>query len=1765
MSSLQLPKVPVPHVELARYIDENPDRSMVDLLEPYRQFEAQLRQLYAQEPDNQILKDDHLNVFPLFNDGEKADIRIRARDLDAEAQAEKDQYVMTLPDEQRRPNGSPAVVQSLKEFQHNFNVFSESSLVDLDWSNVVASGSSVVNTLLPVPERYRDSKRALREFYHEKFCPASDVDLFIYGLTEEQAIEKIKQIEGRIRDSILTETTTVRTKNAITICSQYPTRHIQNVSEILTGFDIDCSGAAYDGKQVYCTPRALQSYITQINHIDLSRRSPSYENRLSKYSHRGFEVYWPELDRSRIDPTIFERSFQRTLGLARLLVLERLPTASSRDSYLAKRREERGRPPLNRRYFRSLAGNIKEYHEDEVAEWVNEDEVSNYHTFTVPYGVKFHAKKIEKLCYTRDLLLNAEWNQPKDREVYLHRHPAFFGRFEDVMNDCCGFCPQPETDEEKAVHEEESKIYVSGKISFLQDDPGRQQIGSFNPLTEDDWTEMAYIGNTARLCQDIVDGELEHVQDWLSQDGADPNTRDHTGRTPLHLAVTSSTAEVVKCLVDHGARLVARLAEGRTALHLAAERGDVEIVKILMEKSTANEAEEEEKQAQIKKEKTASPSQLPFQEDESTEASDSDVEVISDADSDSEDEQQSMATGSFVKIKKDVESSAPAGAVPEDKEDDPDFYDINVVAWDSPCSAMHFAIICGHEEVVKLLCQEYGADILLPVKFLNEEKQPTAAILTLVLSIKLPIEKAKSMAKTILSLGASSAQADLNGSTAFQRIVEENATELVEVLLAFDQIGVKNSINHIAFSGWQQMDSSLQQAIRGGDVKLILQLLDAGAVPQIDFETWLKSAKQVARMENQLRGSFEQNTKVFERDTEQPIITAIQSSNPSIVLELLKRGADVNAMTKQSYQIVHGTAFGYSTGQTVLDLVEDQLQRLRKYEPPVAKTPELKFGMDEVLEKYKQGTWQYAAVHTAVSFAHKRNERTLKDHEKEKARISGLEGVQEKQAAIDVAIAKLEEIRETLIASGGKTFVQLYPDRSQSRRPLHSRWQPPKEILEFSYDFQFFGVSDVTEKRRDKYIELFEAAWSGDLDKIKALTLVPWDPENNEPPLQIAVNDRSNSPFSLAYMRGHLDVAQAILEIAQAQYVPEERPVTRYRMQTSEEEDEEDEDDSMSDDDEPRIYGQIVDDQFTIENVGQVSMQVKSRVKPLKMLDWTFPTLQSDDGRHRFTGGRTLLEHVISNDDRKGLKYYYDLTVYFSDRDEDKDDESNHFVALPQSAFWSAAEKGRIGILADLIKWAGAGLPLEALVKKTGVELKEKPRYYQGLTVYGKKRKDWATAGRNVISRPKDTTESPLLRTAQKGCIESVEWFLSDAPLRNYLEFGKSKVAKDDLRLKHLNQSHGGFEKAVTRWLGAENDLVISAAVLGPNDGTAQRLVEYLIKAYPSALEAKGTTGMTPLFIASWLGRINLARILIANGADQSTKNMSHDNILHAALANNPEPEKLAAFLKLLDPELLAHLVLERSGLNASDGRTPLHRWLAMYAKSISEKPDRYIKVLQLLLEHSKGEELSTLDAGGDTPLHTLIREQADPAIIREILNYNPRLLHRENAVGLTPAQVAHDAFVRACIPQHRHWGYGYHRHEDKSVAQVLVNMKPEDFARQAKHGGPTKPAPRVQQIYDLAAEFAAAHPSKRRLVSLHEANDVARRIGETYQGQRYGWKGFEGRKLRRAQRFRADDLPDEEAEDVGEQQGVDVLSGRMNSLRSSAWEEPKKDELVVD
>lgn len=270
---------------------------------------------------------------------------------------------------------------------------------------------------------------------------------------------------------------------------------------------------------------------------------------------------------------------------------------------------------------------------------------------------------------------------------------------------------------------------------------------------------------------------------------------------------------------------------------------------------------------------------------------------------------------------------------------------------------------------------------------------------------------------------------------------------------------------------------------------------------------------------------------------------------------------------------------------------------------------------------------------------------------------------------------------------------------------------------------------------RDSHHIRFEAAWIGDLDKIKALTLASWDPDNNEPPLLVAVQDPNTTPFLLAYFRGHHDMAKAILEIAQAQYTVKEEPSRLYRMQ----------DDAMiegvDNESEPDIYGEIVDQPSTIEDVGQVSMQVKSHVGPLKMLRWESSLIEIKDGQvEGFSDFRdSLLEHVIVNDDRKGLKYYHDLAVYFAAQDKKANDGIRSDI-FSQWDFQLAVQHGRLEILADMIRWTGAGLPLEALVEKTDVELEETIRSYQGLTVYGNKRYDYRCL-RSLCPTDKDIQE----------------------------------------------------------------------------------------------------------------------------------------------------------------------------------------------------------------------------------------------------------------------------------------------------------------------------------------------------------------------------------------------------------------------------------------
>lgn len=257
-----------------------------------------------------------------------------------------------------------------------------------------------------------------------------------------------------------------------------------------------------------------------------------------------------------------------------------------------------------------------------------------------------------------------------------------------------------------------------------------------------------------------------------------------------------------------------------------------------------------------------------------------------------------------------------------------------------------------------------------------------------------------------------------------------------------------------------------------------------------------------------------------------------------------------------------------------------------------------------------------------------------------------------------------------------------------------------------------------------------EAAWRGDVARIKALTLQPWGSEQDQPPLMAAIKDhKNNAPFSLAFLRGHIEAAKAILKVIQTQWSPKEKDEVRYKIEGDGDDDDEEEysdEDNYSDDDSEnhvRVVSEKVDKKYTIENIGQVSLQVKSHTKPAEALCLDYRSFLLESGEFSL-GSRSdsLFAHVIKQDDMNGLKILLELGREFSEVPKPQEEDDNSAFTFKDNDFILAVQSGNTQALRQIIKQTGAGIPLDSLVKKSGVQIKQKPRYYQGLTVYGKKR-----------------------------------------------------------------------------------------------------------------------------------------------------------------------------------------------------------------------------------------------------------------------------------------------------------------------------------------------------------------------------------------------------------------------------------------------------------
>lgn len=503
------------------------------------------------------------------------------------------------------------------------------------------------------------------------------------------------------------------------------------------------------------------------------------------------------------------------------------------------------------------------------------------------------------------------------------------------------------------------------------------------------------------------------------------------------------------------------------------------MVKMILQKSEENEEEEAKKedlrkQARIAAREGHSESEKDAKKPMNDDLEDSDLEVIDDAESsDDEEDARTTTTASFVKVKH--EEKKVDDIIPEEEEDEPDVYDVNVLAWDTQCSPLHLAILNGHIDVVKELVQTFGADILLPIKLLNDyDKTPRGAILTLVLALNLPMEKAKAMTRALLDLGASSAQADTHQTTALHYISGQKP-ELIETLFEFDEPAAKRAINHLSVTGssWSPSAwSPLMSAINKGNALAALKLLAAGAVPEIDFKQWLKSVE--AQYSEVSRRDSERNKSDFERDTEQPIVLAIQSELPQVALGLLEKGADPNTLPKQTRQGLRETWYrNYNQMKSVLDVVRDKIKELKEYKEGYEPTkPDLRVKDDvDYLQGLERGTYKYFIAQVQLDNARETDKQSLKTYEGQMKNFLERGGMSEKKEAVLAMAKEFENVEEALIQKGAKTFKELHPDveQGQQRPPYEPYVQPPPKPFEVTFDF---SAHDMTDETREGYLQL---------------------------------------------------------------------------------------------------------------------------------------------------------------------------------------------------------------------------------------------------------------------------------------------------------------------------------------------------------------------------------------------------------------------------------------------------------------------------------------------------------------------------------------------------------------------------------------------------------------------------------------------------------------------------------------------------------------------
>jgi hypothetical protein len=171
-----------------------------------------------------------------------------------------------------------------------------------------------------IANNHLDLRYALNPILNDRCCIAgssalrsitgtmyNDIDIFLIG--DYDPVETIKLIikyhseGGYVRNKgtitfafkTLDGESFIKGTKETTFKAQIILRRYVSVSEVITGFDIDASCCAIHRNKIYLTRRGQRAVKFMVNTVNVELASQTYEQRLCKYTERGFGVQLPKI------------------------------------------------------------------------------------------------------------------------------------------------------------------------------------------------------------------------------------------------------------------------------------------------------------------------------------------------------------------------------------------------------------------------------------------------------------------------------------------------------------------------------------------------------------------------------------------------------------------------------------------------------------------------------------------------------------------------------------------------------------------------------------------------------------------------------------------------------------------------------------------------------------------------------------------------------------------------------------------------------------------------------------------------------------------------------------------------------------------------------------------------------------------------------------------------------------------------------------------------------------------------------------------------------------------------------------------------------------------------------------------------------------------------------------------------------------------------------------------------------------------------------